>query len=153
MMKKFAIVFVVMMLGSFVAEAATLVVPFFRNGIGSNVRGVISLKNTTGSDAVLTVTYTSAVDPGGPGDFTDQAPFTFALVANASQAWQPVRDENSENNGKTIQNMTIKFHSTHTNPSCCGAAKIESDVAGIAGMYAEFNDNTGSGFGHVILPQ
>lgn len=147
-MKKIAIFFVVMMIGSFVAEAATLNVPFFRNPIGGTVRGAIGLKNVSTTDAVITVTYSSQTSTGAVA----QAPFTFSLLANASVAWRPIEDVPAENVGQAIPNMTIEF-SSGGGVSCCGSAKIDSDQL-IAGYYTEFYDDaTTRAFAHVLLPE
>lgn len=149
-MKKIAIFFVVVMICSFVAEAATLTVPFFRNPIGGTTRGVIGIKNTSQNDQVVTLTYSSQTSDGA----VSQPFVTFELLANAAIAWRPIEDVTQENVGQAIPNMTIEFVLGSGNVSCCGSALIEGGES-LAGLYTEFYDNTTSGrvFAHVILSE
>lgn len=148
-MKKIAIFFVMMMVCAFVAEAATMNVPFFRNPIGGTTRGVIGIKNVSDTSAVITLTYSSETLTGA----VSQPFVTFALGANAAIAWRPIEDVAQEGlKGQAIPNMTIEFSAG--SPSCCGSALIESDQ-GMAGLYQEHYDlgTSSRAFAHVLIPE
>lgn len=142
-MKKFAIFSAVMIIGAGIALASTLTVPFYRDGDSGtrNTSAFIGIKNTTSSDQVLTIVYTSLNASGLPEDQT----VTYGLGANLGVQWQPVQDLPTEGPlaGQLVPNMTIggKFF---------GAATITG--IGIHGMYREIDTTNSGAFGHTIGP-
>ncbi len=140
-MKKFAIFSVVMIIGAGVALATTLTVPFFRDGAtpARTTRGFIGIKDTSGSDQVITVVYSSLDASLEPEDQT----VTFALSAFEGVQWQPVEDLATEGSGQIIPNMDI-------GGKIVGAATITG--SGIHGMYREIDITNSGAFGHTIGP-
>ena len=147
-MKKFAIFSAVMIIGAGVALANTLTVPFYRDGDGGgrNTSAFIGIKNTTASDQVITIVYTSLDASGAPADMT----VTYALGANLGVQWQPVQDLGSEGPlGRAVPNNTIPG-------SPGGVSRIVGSLTvtgvDIAGMYREIDFTNSGAFGHTIGP-
>ena len=142
-MKKFAIFSAVMIISAGIALAASLTVPFFRDGAtpARATIGFIGIKDTSGADQVTTIVYTSLNASGVPEDQT----VTYALGANLGVQWQPVQDLPSEGPlaGQLVPNMTI-------DNKIFGSATITGN--GITGMYRETDTTNSGAFGHTIGP-
>ncbi len=137
-----------MILGTGVAQAATLNVPFFRDAptFTPATRAFVGLKNTSLSDQTITITYTAVnVD----GDVVDQQE-TFFLGANAALSWEPVEDNPGlEGAGSVVPNMEIVIN-TDGDFSCCGAVRIDGSDT-LAGRYQEIDDTAGAVFAHALV--
>lgn len=148
-MKKIAIFAAIMVVGSGVALATTLAVPFFTdnqsiNSASTGIVGRIGVKEAAGVDQTLTVTYTALDASGSPTDQT----VTFVLGANQSVRWNPVQSNNTEGPvANSIGNMNIAGRTV-------GAALVESSIAGgIVGNYTEIDLGRSATSAHVLLPQ
>ncbi len=147
-MKKFAIFSAVMIIGAGIALAQTLTVPFYRDGAtgARNTSAFIGIKNTTASDQVITIVYTSLDASGAPADMT----VTYALGAFLAVQWQPVQDLQTEGVlGRAVPNNTIPG-SVGGVPKLTGSLTI--DGTGLAGMYREIDFTNSGAFGHTIGP-
>lgn len=124
------------------APASTLFVPFYRDGDGT--RGFINIQNTTTSDQIITVVYSSL----NSSSVTSTQRSHFILRARVGISWRPVADSAEEGPlGRDVPNNTI-IGPDGTNVSIVGSASISG--AGLVGTYRELNDASGSAFAHIL---
>ena len=98
-MKKLVVVAAILALGG-TAFAASLNVPWFLDRGANDAtypptaqeKSFITVKNTTGSDILVTVSYTSADGTSNNG-WTDTDLNTFVLEANSSLGWRPAGND------------------------------------------------------------
>lgn len=127
-----------------IAPTSTLIVPFYRDGDGT--RGFISIKNTTTSDQIVTVVYSSLNSSSGLSSQTSH----FILRARVGVSWRPVADSAEEGPlGRSVPNNEI-VGPDGTNVSIDGSAAITG--TGLAGSYRQSDDTYGSSFAHALLP-
>jgi len=130
-----------MIIGAGIALAQTLTVPFFRDGATAarTTSGFIGIKDSSGSDQVITIVYSSLDARGDPATQT----VTYALGAFLGIQWQPVQDLPTEGPSRAVPNMTI-------GGKIVGAVAITG--TGLAGMYREFDFTNSGAFGYTLGP-
>ena len=144
-MKKFAIFGVVMIIGAGVALASAISVPFYRDGTdaGFTSVAVVGVKDTTGVDQTITITYTSL----NASTVLESMTVTYALGADVGVAWRPVFSGGSEGVGSLVGDNTI------IGPS--GSVDLVGSISiagtGLAGRYNQLNVEAGNAFGHALV--
>lgn len=162
MMRKFAAVAAVMVLGAGVAFAASLNVPFFLDNAPvadnafpptSGSKSYIALHNNLSVDLEVEVDY---YDAGGDGTVNQRTPSpnTFLLPANATYSFRPIGDEPAtEAAGSVIPNMPNAALGGSGIMEVAGSAVISwvGGPADIQGRLVTFEPATGA-FGYLLPP-
>ena len=135
-----------MILGTSLAQAATMNVPFFRDfpSGATATSAFIGIKNTSTNDQTITITYTAVNAAGNPEDQVG----TFFLGANAALEWAPVQTLQGEAAGSVVPNQTIV--GAGGTAKCCGAVRIDGSDT-LTGRYQEIDSTNNSRFGHALV--
>lgn len=157
-MKKIAIFAVVLVLGTGVAFASSLNVPFFLDNaapLGGSLAPssgsvtFIGIKNTTSSDIVITLTYFVRNNDPNDSGFITTDPATAILSANQGLGWRPGSDDPGiEGAGNAIPDIVSAEAALGGAASLnvAGSATItwEGDPSDIIGRLVEIKSNSQS---------